>query len=117
MIEELKQLVQLVNSLPQLALWVAIGFWAYKVIIVGSIYGVIRFVVYKAYDAYMRPGRQEIHVALQDVVLFESKNKLVAELVRICPDRPLDSNVIEWLGQAITEKIEKDGLPKKKKPL
>jgi hypothetical protein len=50
MIEELKELVTLLNSLPQLALWVALGFWAYKVIIVGSIYGVIRFVSAKMFE-------------------------------------------------------------------
>lgn len=40
--EELKQLLELVANLPALAIWVLVGFFAYKTIIIGSIYGVIR---------------------------------------------------------------------------
>ena len=52
-LSELQALVELVKTLPHLALWVAIGFWAYKVIIIGSIYGVIRFCADRAYKAYI----------------------------------------------------------------
>lgn len=40
----------MVADLPQMALWVLIGFFIYKVIIIGSIYGVIRFVTTKLHD-------------------------------------------------------------------
>ena len=53
--EELKLLIEMVASLPQMALWVCIGFFVYKVTVIGSIYGVIRFCVQKAYDAYKKP--------------------------------------------------------------
>lgn len=43
--EEIKELINLINQLPHLAMWVLVGFWAYKVIVVGSIYGLIKFVV------------------------------------------------------------------------
>lgn len=55
MLEEIKELVHLINSLPQLALWVMIGFWAYKVIIVGSVYGLIRFTVDKLHSWLTKP--------------------------------------------------------------
>jgi hypothetical protein len=45
--EELKLLIGMVKDLPAMALWVLAGFWAYKVIVIGSIYGVIKFVVSK----------------------------------------------------------------------
>ncbi len=55
MFDELKELIQLVNGLPHLALWVAAGFWAYKVIVIGSIYGLIRFFIEKAHDWLTAP--------------------------------------------------------------
>ena len=45
--EELKDLMNLVKDLPALALWVLVGFWAYKVVVIGSIYGVIRYTLNK----------------------------------------------------------------------
>ncbi len=34
--EELKLLIEMVADLPQMALWVLVGFFVYKVVIVGS---------------------------------------------------------------------------------
>jgi hypothetical protein len=48
--EELKLLVEMVASLPSMALWVVAFFFVYKVSIIGSIYGVIRFCVAKLHD-------------------------------------------------------------------
>lgn len=50
--DELEILVGMVKSLPTLAIWVIIAFYAYKVAIIGSVYGVIRFIVQKAHEAY-----------------------------------------------------------------
>lgn len=117
MLEEMKELVSIVNSLPQLALWVAIGFWAYKVIIVGSVYGLIRLVVQRGYAAYMSPDRQRIEIAIDGVVTFHNKQRLIAELSRLMPQgmggTQQESESLSWLHDAITEKMEKDGPPKK----
>ena len=59
MLEEFKELVQLLNNLPHLALWVAAGFWAYKVIVIGSIYGLIRFAIDKLHDWLTKPKAVE----------------------------------------------------------
>lgn len=45
--EELKELVEVINTLPHLALWIIAGVTLYKVVVVGSIYGVIRYAVGK----------------------------------------------------------------------
>jgi hypothetical protein len=114
MIEELKELVNVVNSLPQLALWVAIGFWAYKVIIVGSIYGVIRLAINKGYAAWTQPKTSDIKSVIDGVTYYFNKDDVVGQLKRVLantPDRQDES--IKWLSEAITEKIEKDGPPKK----
>lgn len=52
MMEELKQLVELILKLPNTALWILAGFLLYKLSIVGSIYGVIRFAIEKAHNLY-----------------------------------------------------------------
>lgn len=48
--EELKLLVQMVADLPQMVLWVIAAYFFYKITVVGSIYGVIRFVAQKIHD-------------------------------------------------------------------
>lgn len=49
-VEELKILIEAVANLPNAALWVLSGYLFYKVCIIGSIYGVIRFSVEKLHD-------------------------------------------------------------------
>lgn len=51
--EELKQLIELVIKLPNTALWILAGYAIYKLAIVGSIYGTVRFTVEKLHDAYV----------------------------------------------------------------
>lgn len=51
--DELKLLVDMVSKLPTLAVWVIVAFYAYKVMIIGSIYGVIRFGIAKVHDMYV----------------------------------------------------------------
>jgi len=49
--EELKILVEMVADLPDLAIAVILAFFAYKMFIVGSIYGVIKLGIKKLHDA------------------------------------------------------------------
>lgn len=48
--EELKLLVESIAGLPDLAIWVVAMYFTFKLAIVGSIYGVIRFVALKLHD-------------------------------------------------------------------
>lgn len=43
--DELETLVKMVAALPALTVWVLVGYLAYKVVIIGSIYGVIRLAI------------------------------------------------------------------------
>ena len=49
--ESIEALITLVKDLPNMALWVLVLFFGYKVVIVGSIYGVIKFCVKNICDA------------------------------------------------------------------
>lgn len=50
MIEELKQLLEIVKDLPHLVMWVLAGLLLYKIIFIGSVFGVIRLTITKLYD-------------------------------------------------------------------
>ena len=51
--------MKLVVDSPNIALWVLVIIYGFKVVIVGSIYGVVRFAIDKAHSAYVneRPPR------------------------------------------------------------
>ena len=53
--DELKELVALVVQLPEYALWALLGFLAYKLAVVGSVYSLCRFVVEKLYAGFTAP--------------------------------------------------------------
>ena len=53
--DELKLLIEMVANLPQMAIWVLVAFWAYKVVVIGSIYGVIRLAIVKLHDWLTTP--------------------------------------------------------------
>jgi len=48
--DELKLLIEMVNGLPTLAVWVLVGYLVYKVAVIGSAYGVIRLLICKVHD-------------------------------------------------------------------
>ena len=57
--DELKLLIEMVKDLPTLAVWVLVGFLAYKITVIGSVYGVIRLLIVKGHDWAMRPRTVE----------------------------------------------------------
>lgn len=84
--EELKILVNMVATLPQMALWVIAFFFAYKVMIVGSIYGVIRFCVERLYKWAITPKEKLVTVTKDfDGILYAHTNHqlLKRQLLRI----------------------------------
>lgn len=50
MLEEIKQILSLVKELPHMVMWVLAGLLFYKVSIIGSIYGLIRFGIEKLHS-------------------------------------------------------------------
>jgi hypothetical protein len=126
--EELKLLVGMVADLPSMALWVIAFFFAYKVIIVGSIYGTIKYVAEKIHNVLVTrktlpPIKQEI--MLEDKlrgIIITSDNTLallIRQLHRVRgkklgfrksnPHENPDTNFIHersvgWLREAINEK-------------
>jgi hypothetical protein len=50
--EELKQLIELVLKLPSTALWILAGYLFYKLSVIASIYGLIRYAIEKLHSVY-----------------------------------------------------------------
>lgn len=126
--EELKLLVQMVANLPTLAIWVVVAFYAYKVVIVGSIYGVIRFVAQKIHDVMLAkktiaPIIQEINLAdkLRGIYITQDEtfNLLALQLQRLRGKNVgggsfIHERSVDWLREAINDKEDKEKLLDKK---
>lgn len=123
--EELKLLVEMVANLPAMALWVIAFFFAYKVVVVGSIYGVIRFVAEKLF-AWLttRKAREveykEMRPMLDGMCIKTETDSLVAQLNRLrgrgltIESDYIHAQSVDWLREAIDAKIEADRVAKKK---
>ena len=53
--EELKLLIEMVKGLPQMALWVVGLFFAYKVAVIGSVFGLIKLGINKLHSYFTTP--------------------------------------------------------------
>lgn len=124
--DELKTLIEMVEGLPNAALWVIAAVFVYKVVVIGSIYGVIRFAIDKLHSwAVARKTREveykEIRPMLDSMTISGELDHLIAQIHRLrgrgCGIRSeyIHGRSIDWLREAIDDKIEKDDLATKTK--
>lgn len=114
--EELQTIVDMVAKLPHTALWVLAGFWAYKVVVIGSIYGVIRFVVEKLHSWATTPKHELLQVRpmLDKLCITGEVTYLIEQIMRVAGkgvsiDSPyLHHSCIDWLREAIDEKMARE---------
>lgn len=119
--EELKLLIGMVTDLPQMALWVLVGYLAYKLAVVGSIYGTIRFAIDKLHSYKIK--QKELPAFNREVALEDTLNGLVissdqtmrlliAQLRRLAGkgtniNTPyIHTQSVAWLREAIDAKLE-----------
>lgn len=116
--EELKVLVDMVAHLPAMALWVIAFFFAYKVIVVGSIYGVIRYVAEKMF-AWLTAKKvnietKEIRTTLDGMCIQGEADRLITQIHRIrgkgvsIKTDYVHTASVDWLREAIDAKIESE---------
>ena len=121
--EELKLLINMVEKLPALAVWVIVIFFAYKVVVVGSVYGIIRFVV-KAVVQIVGKRREEVELygLLEDecithdgthLALIIQLRRLKGIHLRIQGLQPssgayIHTPDVEWLKSAIDKALTKE---------
>ena len=121
--EELKMLVEMVAKLPALAIWVLVMFWAYKVVVVGSVYGLIRFVVSKAHDYLVQQKTKSLDVVykLGPLLITAEMENFMEQLKRVrgkgltIQSDFIHHQSVNWLRDAIDDKIAKDAANKLRK--
>lgn len=82
--EELKLLIEAVAELPELAIWAVAMYFFFKLAVVGSIFGVLRFlilklhdVLQKRYDAVMKEKEPNVVVKQHNIMLHD---KLISSI-------------------------------------
>lgn len=101
--EELKLLIEAVAGLPTITLWVLVGYLIYKLAVIGSMYGVIRygiakFVEWKTVPRQFKVGTQCIN---EDV-----EQALQVQLARLMSSIYIHSDGVLKLKTAIDTILE-----------
>lgn len=101
--DELKLLIEMVAGLPALAVWVLVGYLAYKLVVVGSIYGVIRLLIEKAHHALTTKRVTEFR--LDDIAISENvAAELRAQLQRMSKTNYLFDRDVRWLKEQLDKR-------------
>jgi hypothetical protein len=97
---ELKLLIDMVSQLPTLAVWVLVGFIAYKIVVVGSIYGLFRLMILKTHDYLTKPKEFK----LEDKTIDGKTARLLSgQLRRISSTIYIHPEDVERLKKAIDD--------------
>jgi len=123
--QTVQEILSIIEKVPHLAMWILVGIFLYKVIWVGSMFGVIRLAINTAYKIYEK--KKEPVVEVYDIGGYFIQGKgLRDEFLRIIsdfkkssqhPDSKLNyihGNDVEWFRQAVREKHERDTQGEKK---
>ena len=117
--DELKLLVDMVGHLPQMALWVLLGYLVYKLAVVGSIYRVIRYVTKEVF-AWLSLKKaapveyKEVRPMLDSICIKAALEPFIAQLHRLrgkgvnIESDYIHSQSVQWLREAIDAKIAED---------
>jgi len=113
MIEELKLLIEAVSGLPTLVVWVCAMFFVYKVVVVGSVYGVIRFVTTKVCSLFNNQDKIKV-VQIGKTLFVDSpaEQYFLDQMARLKKDglSYIHQSDIERLEKAIDKLYEKEQL-------
>lgn len=111
--EELKLLVEMVAGLPAMTVWVLAGYLVYKLAVIGSIYGLIKFIVLHLYKWLTRQEVNIVHTIAGRVLNEKLAVKLEAELASLLgvssgSTMYYHEQDVQWLLNAIAEKHARD---------
>jgi len=115
--DELKELVGMVQQVPETALWILGGFAFYKLFIFGSVVGAVQSILKLAITKWHHFKTTPVELPPQKVSIDHlvithdgSKDMLLAQLTRLIGKRVgigtgyIHSASVEWLREAIDEK-------------
>lgn len=121
--DELKLLIDLVSALPAMAVWVLVGFYVYKVVVIGSVYGVARYVAGRLFDwlSQRKVEYKEVRPMLDGMCVRGTTDELVAQIARLrgaglkIDSKYIHGHDVQWLREAIDDKFAKDAAAEAKK--
>lgn len=117
--EVLTAVMNALAASPQLALWALVVVYAYKVAILGSVYGVIRFLAERLHSAYTTPKHTlqvvDLEAKLRSMTIQSCHEDLIAQIERLKGMSThqaafasyIHSSDVHWLRAAIDEKLAK----------
>ncbi len=78
-------LIDMVANLPAMAMWVLVGFFAYKVVIIGSVYGLVRFGIsqFVVWRTWVKPTPDIRYTFLNKTINEDVSLALTAQIARI----------------------------------
>jgi hypothetical protein len=103
--DELKLLIEMVANLPALAVWVLVGYLAYKVAVVGSIYGVIRLLIVKVHDWATKPKIMALKIGAKPID-ESTAEALNAQISRVCNGSYYHMSDVQKLREALDAKLK-----------
>lgn len=125
MIDELKELANTLLHLPDLALWGIAALLFYKVTIIGSIYGVLRLGIQRAYEygVARKTQRVDIEPHIRSIAIDHdgTGERLIAQITRLAGkglkfgSQYIHSESVQWLREAIDAKEAEERRAKQEK--
>ena len=110
--DELKLLIEMVANLPTLAVWVLVGYLVYKVVVIGSIYGLARFAIDKLHNWLTDPKRKTVDfdILIDGEIITGNKEALKAQVRRIKRETGvyIHASYVDWLRYAIDDRLAKE---------
>lgn len=115
MIEIIKEAGNILKDLPDLAIYILVGILFYKVVIVGSIFGLVKLAINSAKEMYMNPKKEiktvkydfDGQVYSHDGALATLKGFL-AEIRAFRGDNNLSMSEVQFLREAYHEKMQRE---------
>ena len=108
MIEALKEIVAIIEKLPHMALWILAGLLFYKVVIIGSWFGIAKLLIERTHSYLTRPPipKPPEQMYLDDVLCMVPRQRLI-EVLRKIPNlsvyRYIHASHLDWLETAVIE--------------
>jgi hypothetical protein len=110
--ELLTMIIELVKAVPEMAIWVLVIIYGYKIAIAGTVYGCIKFAIKTICKCVTERGETEDITYLIDNITCYSKRSLMIQLQRLADMRSstgcIHDTDVDWLRHAINEKLERE---------
>lgn len=121
MIDELKQLIGMIEKVPETALWILLGFAVYKLVVylsgTGAIVFCIKLAIEKGHDMFIRRQAEKStpieHTINGEFITQDATLTLFMSAIRALKggDTYIHTFHVNWLQDAIAEKASRDGIP------